>query len=296
MWLLYAALASVCFGMRGILYQWTSKQPLNRNLLLLGVYLCGTVVTILLNFLLHPQWNEAAAIGLAMGLFSFVANASMYKGFAVGKASLIAILTALPPLVVVVLAYTLWGEKLSWGQSLAFLIILSGIVLIRYSSDLSLSDRKGWPWGVLALLAFGLTDISSKQATLLGGQTVPTLLVMYATGSLLFLFSWLIERRKMTSSDSSGMPDNQAPTAIPWTHSKTIGWGMIVGITNISGMLLILPAFRLGVTGLVSAVIAMNVLFILFYARFFLKEQFNPREVAGIVFTLAGMLVLRLLG
>jgi drug/metabolite transporter (DMT)-like permease len=59
-------------------------------------------------------------------------------------------------------------------------------------------------------------------------------------------------------------------------------------------MMLIMPAFRDGVTGLVSALIAMNVLIILLYARIFLKEKFSRLELIGMTLALAGMAILKL--
>ncbi|GIP33954.1 EamA family transporter [Paenibacillus sp. J2TS4] len=293
MWLVYASLACLFFGMRGILYQWTSQKPLDRNLLLFGVYLSGTLIAVGLSLILQPEWSPAVWIGLLMGVFSFTANAAMYKGFAVGKASLIAILAGLPPVVVVIMAYALWGEALTWGQGAAFLVIISGILLIRYSSDLSLSNLKGVQWGIITLISFGITDVASKQAMLWGGETIPTLVVMYATGMVLFFVSWLLSLKKTRAQAAQASNEETVPS---WSFSKTILWGLVVGISNISGMLLILPAFKYGVTGLVSAVVAMNVLIILFYARLFLKEKFNKQETAGIVFAFCGMILLRLIG
>src|SRR4051794_10606320 len=113
MWLVYAASAAVCFGLRGILYQWTSQKPLDRNLMLLGVFFLGTITTLLSNVFVGQAWNWAALVGIVMGVFSFLSNASMYKGFAVAKASLVAVFTGLPPAVVVIIAFLLWGEKLN---------------------------------------------------------------------------------------------------------------------------------------------------------------------------------------
>ncbi|MNO06618.1 hypothetical protein D3C81_2284670 [compost metagenome] len=59
-------------------------------------------------------------------------------------------------------------------------------------------------------------------------------------------------------------------------------------------MMLVMPAFKLGVTGLVSVVIAMNVVFVLLYARFILKERFSRLEVSGLTCALIGILILRL--
>lgn len=85
----------------------------------------------------------SALIGVQMGLFSFGANASMFKGFAVGKASLVAILTGLPSVVVVFVAYLIWDERLNIMQFLAFVIIVIGILVVRYSNDITLKICKG---------------------------------------------------------------------------------------------------------------------------------------------------------
>src|SRR3954452_13154627 len=112
MWLTYSVFAAISFGLRGILYHWTSQKPLSRNLLLCGTFTMGAIINGVCALIISSNWTMAALIGVLMGLFSFGANASMFKGFAVGKASLVAILTALPSVIVVIAAFGLWGERL----------------------------------------------------------------------------------------------------------------------------------------------------------------------------------------
>jgi drug/metabolite transporter (DMT)-like permease len=287
MWFFYASCAALCFGLRGVFYQWTSQKPINRNLLLFGVYGCGTVVALVLNLFIQQTWSNGAWLGIFMGLFSFGSNASMYKGFAVGKASLVAIFVALPPIVVMIGAYFLWGETLTLLEIAAFAIILSGILMIRYTNEISLTNLKGSQWALLCMFFFGLTDILTKQATLWKAQILPSLVLMYATGTLLFFLSWLWDNKRNIAESSACTPQL-------WPTFKTIRWGLIIGLSNISGMLLIMPAFKLGVTGLVSTVLAMNVLIIIFYARIFLKEKFSRLEVGGIASAITGVVILRL--
>ncbi|TVY08292.1 DMT family transporter [Paenibacillus cremeus] len=302
MWFVYAAAAAVCFGLRGILYQWTSQRPLQRNVLLFGVYLSGILIALAVNLAVSQPWSKPVWIGTLMGLFSFTSNAAMYKGFSVGKASLIAIFTALPPVVVVLMAYLIWGEKLNVWQMAAFAVILTGVLMIRYAGDLSLKHLQGAGWGVVAMLFFGLTDLSSKASTLHGAEPLPTLVVMYATGTLCFGFSWMIDARqarRVRAAIGQGVQEMAAASesgSKRWPVGKTLLWGMVVGVTNISGMMFILPAFKLGVTGLVSAMIAMNVVIVLLYARFGLKEKMSRLEVGGLICALIGILVLKLAG
>ncbi len=296
MWLLYALLAAIVFGLRGVLYQWSSKQSMNRNLMLFGVFFTGVILCSIIAWLTNSQWTNGSLIGIVMGLFSFTASAAMYRGYAVGKASLIAILTAMPPIVVILLAFLLWGEKLSALQSLAFAIILVGILMIRYSSDLSFKQLKGVGWGLICMLFFGLNDTAGKQATNLNSDHSLTLFFMFLTGSACFLILYLFERYRTAGSSppaSAERADAAAETRL-WSKRKTIAWGMFVGTTNVAGMYMILQAFDGGVAGLVSAVVALNVLIVLFYSRFFLKEKFKPLEIAGMTFAVCGILFLRL--
>jgi uncharacterized membrane protein len=297
MWLTYASAAALCFGLRGILYHWTSQKPIDRNLLLFGVFMSGAIVAILLNLLFHQPWNHAAFTGVFMGLFSFTSNAAIYKGFSVGKASLVAIFTALPPIVVIVIAYMLWRETLSLGQGLAFIIIFSGIILIRYSNEISFTNLKGVQWGLLAMFGFGITDIFTKESVRSGGETLPTLTIMYLTGSLIFLITWLhSKRRKHVQATSTSIEKSESTIIAQWGSFKTLLWGMVVGLTNILGMILLLPAFKLGITGLVSTVIATNVLLIILYARVFLHEKFKLLELMGLSLAFVGVIVLKLVG
>ncbi|AQT84572.1 carboxylate/amino acid/amine transporter [Paenibacillus larvae subsp. larvae] len=300
MWVLYAFGAAVLFGLRGVLYQWTSSRPIPRDLMLFAVYVCGAIISILLTAVNGQTYTMAALLGCVMGLLSYISNSAMYKGFATGKASLVALLTGLSPVVVVLFAFGLWGETLTVGQIIAFLIILSGMIMIRYSGDLSLSNIRGAQWGLLAMLGFAFTDITSKQSMLWGGQTLPILVGMYVTGAVLFGCTWIIGilRNKRDMHEAHSVAHEIAATLEQpvWPASKTVAWGLFVGLTNIFGMVFLLKTYENGITGLVSAIEASNVLLVIFYARLFLKEKFSRMEVFGITFTIAGLMLIRLIG
>lgn len=294
MWLVFALSAAVVFGIRGVLYQWSSKRSMNRNLMLFGVFFTGVIVAAICSFIFESVWNMPVLLGILMGLFSLIANASMYRGFTVGKASLIAILSSLPSVVVVLMAYLLWREALSIKQFAAFLVIITGILLIRYSSELSFRQLKGAGWGLLCMLFFGFNDLSGKQATKLDASLFPTIFFMFLTGSVGF---YLLYRWELRYGNRNGPPYPLAAASEfggPWSNRKTFLWGMLVGTTNAGGMMLIYQAFASGVTGLVSAVVALNVLIILFYARLILKETFSLPEFAGIVLSVSGVIMLQI--
>jgi len=293
MWLVYAAFSAVAFGLRGIFYQRLSPLPLDRNVLLAGVFFTGFLISLALAFLSGQAWEVETAVGVQMGFCSYVANMAMYRGFAAGKPSIVAVLSALPPVVVVLVAWLLWDERLNLGQAAAFLLIVAGVVLIRYARDFTLAHWNSAKWGLVTMLFFGFNDLSSKWSTMLGADLYPVLACMFGTGTLLFLASRRAGKRHVT--DAPGRPAKAEPPANAWTHRRTFGIGMLVGLANAIGMILIVMAFETGITGLVSAIVALNVLMILLYTRIVVRERFTPRETSGILLTIIGVITLRLL-
>lgn len=311
MWLLFSALAAISFGMRGILYHWTSQQSLKRNTLLCGTFFMGALISLVCSFVLKQEWTTTSLVGVQMGLFSYAANASMFKGFKVGKASVVAILTALPAVLVVIGAYFIWGERLNLMQFIAFIIIVSGVLLVRYSNDITIQNLQGSQWGLLALLMFAFNDLTGKWSTILDSPMFPTLFLMFVTGTICFGFGWLRDykvknkfvNRELAASSENSTTANQtkqrgnsilSEEKSPWSEKRTFLVGMGVGISNIVGMIFILIAFEYGKAGLVSAVVALNVFLVLLYTRFFVKEKFTKLELTGIFAAIAGILFMRL--
>lgn len=259
MWIIFALLATVFFGARGIMYQWTSQKKVDRNLLLFGVFFTGFIISILGVTLLDQKWYGPAdiVVGLALGLGSFAANAFLHKGFSVGKTSLISILSGLTPLFVLGFAFLLWQETLTTLQLVGFFIIFGGLYIIRYSNDISLSNLQGAQWGLLAALFFSFNDLLGKQSTLLEADTFATLTSMFGFGSFLFAMSWLVNRKKAISDPNDPLSN--------WSGVKTFSCGLLIGLTNVAGMVAIISAFAIGNTGLVSAISGMNILIILLY-------------------------------
>ncbi|GAA60121.1 hypothetical protein P20652_1985 [Pseudoalteromonas sp. BSi20652] len=288
MWIIFALLATVFFGARGIMYQWTSQKKINRNLLLFGVFFVGFIISALGTVIFEHTWYgwPDITVGLALGFGSFAANGFLHKGFSVGKASLISILSGLTPLFVLMFAFLLWQETLTIIQLIGFFIIFGGLYIIRYSSDISLSNLQGAQWGLLAALSFAFNDLMGKQSTLLEADTFATLTSMFGFGSFLFAVSWLVKRKKMLAEQGNSQGY--------WSAGKTFSCGLLIGLTNVAGMVAIISAFTIGNTGLVSAISGMNILIILLYSRIVLKESFTRQEVVGLTTALLGVVVLRL--
>lgn len=298
MWFVFAIGAALCFGLRGILYQWTSQRPIEQSILLFGIYVSGALISMGINLYFNQPWSFEVWVGALMGLFSFIANAAMFKGYAVGKASIIAIFTGFPPVVVALSAYILWGESLDIIQMVGFIILIFSLLVVRYDREFKVSKLQGVKWGLLTMFFFGLTDVSSKQATLLEAETFPVLTMMYGTGALgfagLYLWNGWKSSRDNIEDGMLQITTNGRNASGLWTKKRTLVWGLFIGISNVVGMVFLISAFRLGTTGLVSAISSMNIVIVLLYARIYLKERLGIRVGIGLTLALVGVLVLRL--
>jgi drug/metabolite transporter (DMT)-like permease len=289
MWIILALTAAFCFGIRGILFLKTATYGLDRNQMMLGVFLSGVVCSGLLALWSGQSWENVWGIGSMMGITSIAANVFMFQGFAVGKPTVIALLSAMPPALVVVLAYVLWGETLTVLQLWAFLCIFVGVLIVRSTHRIRWHDLQGAQWGALACISFACTDLLGKQSTRMEAALFPTLTVLFAVGTLYFaLIVWWRHRNAHDAERTPALPSDG--------KIRTVTIGMGIGLTNVGGMVSIVSAFSLGVTGLVSAVVALNILLIVVYSRLVGIERWRLIESVGMLTSLAGVVSLQLLG
>ncbi|WP_404518859.1 MULTISPECIES: EamA family transporter [unclassified Paenibacillus] len=107
----------------------------------------------------NQTWSYKAWLGLLMGIFSFMANTFLYKGYAVGRASVIAFFSGLTPMLVVLLAALLWQKTLTLVQLVGFCIIILSLIVVRYQRDLQVDSIKAgngayWPSCFIASQTF----------------------------------------------------------------------------------------------------------------------------------------------
>lgn len=255
--------------------------------MLFGVFFCGMLGSTILALLDGQSWGLANLTGVMMGTFSFAANASLVKGFAGEKSAIVALLSGLAPVVVALLAYLFWHETLTGLQLLAFLLIIFAIIITKWTPKGVRSFREGLGLGLLAMLFFGFNDTTAAWTTRLGADIFPTLSLMFATGTVCFGSWWLADRRDARAQA-------RIAAASGWRSGKTFVFGMFVGLLNIAGMYFTFTAMRGGAAGLVSAILAMNIIVILLYIHFFTANRLRFIEWVGVVLALIGIVIVQL--
>jgi transporter family protein len=131
-WYLYALLTVLTWGLWGIFSKIASNYAKPRQALLfqtVGVLAFALLVLVLENFKI--EWHRAgftwAAVG---GFFAFVGFLTFFAALEQGKASTVVTLSALYPLVTILLSVAFLHEKLTTRQSVGIALALIASALL----------------------------------------------------------------------------------------------------------------------------------------------------------------------
>lgn len=131
-WSLWALIAFLAWGLWALLPKIVTQHIDPRSALVYEAIGALTVaVAVLASLGFRPAWHAgAAALAFLTGVLGILGGLAYLHAVQRGPVSLIAVLTALYPLVTVALAYVWFGETLSPKQWLGVLLAMLAMVLI----------------------------------------------------------------------------------------------------------------------------------------------------------------------
>ncbi len=136
-WVVYACLTLLLFGLSCVA-QKVATHHISDELssILWTLAMLGITAVVLLSF--SMDWHVSSKqVGLALlvGLTMSIANFTLFLAFRWGKASAVTPMTALYPVVTVLLAAVLLGERVSPPKLIAILLALSAAVALGYEQQ-----------------------------------------------------------------------------------------------------------------------------------------------------------------
>ena len=133
MWLVFAVLALVLWGITGVTQKLSTNRISSERSFL---WFCWAMVALSAAVLLvaHPQWGLGRMVvicsiagGALNGLGAWTSFRALESG---GKASIVISLISLYPLLTVVLAVILLGERLTWMQTSGAVVAIAAAILL----------------------------------------------------------------------------------------------------------------------------------------------------------------------
>ncbi len=222
------------------------------------------------------QYPQATADAVGLGIISLVGLLALYKGFQIGRLSIVSPIVSGYPVFTSFFAVVLLAETLSTGRILGIAVTMSGILLISFKSKTTEQpDKSGRASGILyafsAFVLFGLLYLAMKLVVVILGIWLPILILRWVSASILAI-------SLIASSRSFSLPS-----------SKSFLLVGLVAVLDTFGNI----AFNFGViSGSVAIVATLSGLFsaiTVALAWLFLRDRFSKYQMFGILAILIGV-------
>jgi drug/metabolite transporter (DMT)-like permease len=276
-WLVWAALAFVAYGVWAILSKAVGDELSPAQLQALSTIGMLPVI-VALAWLKRPadpgDRRRGTLVALLGGAISCLGNLPYFQalGGEGAKAAAVVPLTALYPLVTVLLAVTLLRERLGRVQAFGIVLSLAGIYLLNVSNEQELLSA----WLLLALAAVVLWGIAGFL------QKVSTADVSSNTAAVWFLAAFV----PMGVVIAIGQPLSTNPTWQLWALTAGMGFALAFGNYAVT------VAYASGKASIVTPIVSLYPVFSIPAAIVLFGERIGWRETLGIVVALVSIAAL----
>lgn len=285
-WLAFAILAALCWGVWGILAKFISSDisPYVNHLL----FTIGMLFTI--PFVIKKCKKKEANLkgtlwGFVAGILAIVGNVAVYQSFATGGLAAVVIpVTNLYPLVTIGIAMLVLKEKMHWLNGIGILIVIPAIIMLSGQTEIfdnpslfftNLGLKVWLIFALVALVFWGLFSAAQKVTT--NYISAEWSYLSFIGSSVLISMGFMI----------FGFIDFKFSTQTLWV-------GSLAGVLNGLGVLASFAAYSAeGKASKVTAIAgALQPVFTIFLALTFLGEKLGMIEFVGIGLAIIGSLLL----
>lgn len=152
---------------------------------------------------------SATVAGILLGVVNALATLCLYKGFEVGRLSIVSPIASTAPVVAILLAVTFLGERITGERFVAISLVILGIILVSFQSgkatDFSAQVGKGTVYAIAFMLLGGLLLFGLKPVSTVLGAFLPVLLMRWV-GALVLTVPYLHARNSSVWQPSALSP------------------------------------------------------------------------------------------
>jgi drug/metabolite transporter (DMT)-like permease len=284
-WFVLALFSSVVFGMSGFLMKTSSVQRCPVVPLLWGLYLTGT-----LGFAWWMFYTGDVRLDLSIwiwgwvvGLGSAAGNWLFMKALEEGPASLTSPLVNTNILLIILFSVIVYGEQLSFLESLGVGLLLLAVLLIPIDPDetLAIRNKRWYVLVFMATLLFTFRNGGLKVTDELNLPGTPILFVSYLFGWIWSTVEWVRWRRKGRGHTAG-------------SAQKGFWWGALAGIFSFGGMQLYAAALVDGPASIVAPIFATNSLVVAVLSILLFRERLSKLQTISLILLFAGLIIIRL--
>lgn len=272
--IIFGLLAMLGWGLSDFL----SKNAVNR----IGAYKTffyfystGAIITIIL-FTFFPKFSKLSAFLIFLFLIEAFLNllgcVFFYKGMEKQKVSIVSPIVACNPVIVVLLSYFLLKEIIALPQIIAFILMISGLILISWEKKYKIESKKGIYLALSAMLIFGFSVFIFGYLI----KTTNWLFALMIGRILTWVFSFSFFKLKKISF--------KVKSIIPLL--------ILIGVLDIGAVISFSMGVSVSFVSLVSVISSLYPLIVLILSRIFFKEKLNLYQKIGVIIILLGLVLI----
>ena len=227
---------------------------------------------------LHP-W--ALLGGVLLGVINAFATLSLYKGFEVGRLSIVSPIASSCPVVSILLAVLFLGESVTDERLLGIGLVIVGVILVSLqTSQASVSEKvnRGTMYAIIYMVLGGLLFFALKPVSNALGVFLPVLIMRWVSIPVL------------TVTFLAWKTNPKGPTASAfWLVLSVALFDTFANVMYVLGV-------SVGTVSIVSTVGGMFSAVTVLLARIVLKERLSRHQILGFAAIAAGVCALGLFG
>ncbi|MEX0991004.1 MAG: DMT family transporter [Actinomycetota bacterium] len=221
------------------------------------------------------------AILLVGGVLGAGAYLSLYKGLALGPVALVSPIVAAYAAITIVLAVVFLHERLTGLALLGTVLALVGVVLTATDPRAlrrggSLLGGGGIPWGISAMLLFGVATFVLGRVSQDIGWAAPTVYSRIGDVAVIVLVGVVLRRRMRGRR----------------LGAQDLTLAFFVGMTDILGVISYARGAELGYISIVTAASVAFIVIPVVAGFVMFRERPAPSQIAGIVVVAGGLVAL----
>lgn len=246
----------------------------------------GLVVVAIVSLIAHPsEVSRSQLVGLvANGLVVTVAYITLYRGLELGPVALVSPIAAAYAAITIGLAIVFLNESLAGWVLAGAIVTLVGVALTSTdprelaTANPGSGDRpSGVPWGLAAMVTFGVSTFVLAQYAKDLGWLMPVLVTRCTTTAAVLL--WMVAFRPEPGRHVSRGPALGA---------------ILIGAVDVFGILMYARGVQLGLVTIVAAASATFPIVSVIGGVVILRERPAPSQSVGVVLVIGGLLTLAL--
>jgi len=279
-WIIFIALATLLYGTLHFLYKVAKEKGLNAEMLVNVVG--GTVALLALASLfamresvLQAFTSKTLQYAFFNGLCFGLANLSAYAALGRSPAAIVFPVARLNTVLVMLIGVFFFKDSPTGLQYGGMALAVTVVLLVAYEEWRTNRDEYGKPrlsgllFALMAALFFALSLTISKLAAISSESRLAYIAASYALIFCFTLITYMAKRIK-------------PPYARAIRNGQVLGFGMLIGLLNYVGYLLVLQAFVTGPLSLVQAIFSTSIVITIVLAYFVYKESFTIFRVVAV--------------